>query len=168
MLNRTLRDASWSLGGLNMNNWSRETEKTWIKIIVIACIVYIREINQSGVLVSAAANSLQLLTFLNSFLNTHTISHHSVTRISADWPSSGPSVSVNGNQQGNDDWAATAAYRLVADGHGLWQLSSAMATLPGPSLGIISAQHISLSSASHTDLLIISICGERLLWSPDC
>lgn len=111
-------------------------------------------------LASAVANSLYLFIFPYSFYSLiHTIFHHSVTQISTDLPSSGPSVSVNGNQQGNDDWVATAAYRLVADGHGLWQLSSAMTTLPGPSLGIISAQHISLSSASHTDLLIISICG---------
>lgn len=75
-----------------------------------------------------------------------------------DLPGSGPSVSVNGNQLGNDDWAATAAYGRVADGHGPWQLSTAMTTLPGPSLGIISAQHISLTSALHMDLLITSIC----------
>lgn len=69
------------------------------------------------------------------------------------------SVSINGNQQGNDDGAVTAAYLLVADGHGLWQLSAAMTTLPGPSLGLISAQYISCNSTSHTDLLIISISG---------
>lgn len=37
-----------------------------------------------------------------------------------------------------------------------------MTTLPGPSLGIISAHHISCNSTPHTDLLIISISGVAL------
>lgn len=40
----------------------------------------------------------------------------------------GPSLPINGNQRGNDDWATAAAYLRVADGHALWQLSAATAT----------------------------------------
>lgn len=94
---------------------------------------------------------------INTFRDILNVTSPSITHIGTQ--TQGLSVSINGNQLGNDDRAATVAYLLVADGHALWQLSAAMTTLPGPSLGLISAQYISCSSTSHTDLLIISISG---------